>query len=66
VFVTTDQNMRHQQNIAARRLGFVVLMSTAWPKIRGRTGEISRGSERVEAGDACGSAGLAERGTTER
>ena len=29
VIVTTDQNVRHQQNLAGRGLGIVVLMATA-------------------------------------
>ncbi len=29
VIVTTDQNMRHQQNLADRRLAGVVLLATA-------------------------------------
>ena len=34
VFVTTDQNLRYQQNLSARRIGIVVLMSTSWPRIQ--------------------------------
>ena len=29
LFVTTDQNIKHQQNLGSRRIGIVVLMSTA-------------------------------------
>ena len=29
VFVTTDQNLRHQQNLTGKRIGIVVLMGTA-------------------------------------
>ena len=32
--ITTDQNLRHQQNLAGRRIGVVVLMTTNWPRIR--------------------------------
>ncbi|MBV8859875.1 MAG: hypothetical protein JOZ02_23290 [Acidobacteria bacterium] len=34
--ITTDQNLRHQQNLAGRRIGVVVLMTTNWPRIRGQ------------------------------
>lgn len=34
VLVTTDTNLRHQQNLAARRLAIVVLLSTSWPRIQ--------------------------------
>lgn len=36
VFVTTDQNLRYQQNLTGRRMGIVVLMSTSWPRIQQR------------------------------
>lgn len=32
VFITTDQNLRYQQNLVGRRLGIVVLMATSWPR----------------------------------
>ena len=34
VLVTTDSNLKHQQNISGRALGIVVLGSTSWPRIR--------------------------------
>ena len=40
VFVTTDQGMRYQQNLAAKRLAIVVLLSTAWPEIQHQIEEI--------------------------
>jgi len=33
-FITTDQNLRHQQSLEARRLAVVVLMITDWRLIR--------------------------------
>ena len=33
VLVTTDSNLRYQQNLAGRRLAIVVLSSTSWPRI---------------------------------
>lgn len=38
--VTTDQHIKHQQNIAGRRIAIVVLLSTAWPKMKRRISEI--------------------------
>ena len=32
--VTTDQNLRYQQDLAGRRLAILVLPTTSWPKIR--------------------------------
>ncbi len=33
-FITTDQNLRYQQNVAQRRLAILVLPTTSWPIIR--------------------------------
>jgi len=40
VLVTTDQNLRYQQNLRDRRLAFVVLLSTSWPKIQAKVSEV--------------------------
>lgn len=34
VLVTTDANLKYQQNLAARRIAIVVLSTTSWPRIR--------------------------------
>ena len=34
VFVTTDQNLSYQQNLAQRRIALVVLLSANWPRVR--------------------------------
>ena len=34
VLVTTDRNLRYQQNLTERRIAVVVLTSTSWPRIR--------------------------------
>ena len=34
VFVTTDRNLKYQQNLAARRMAVVVLLTTSWPRIK--------------------------------
>ena len=40
VFLTTDQNIRHQQNLSGRRIAIVVLLSTAWPRICARIPQV--------------------------
>ncbi len=50
VIVTTDQNMRHQQNLADSRLAIVVLMATAWPRVQHRTKEIRAAIQAVGPG----------------
>ncbi|HSS78724.1 MAG TPA: DUF5615 family PIN-like protein, partial [Thermoanaerobaculia bacterium] len=32
--VTTDRNLRYQQNLTGRRLAILVLPTTSWPKIQ--------------------------------
>lgn len=34
VLVTTDQNLRYQQDLASRKIAVLVLMTTSWPRIR--------------------------------
>jgi hypothetical protein len=34
VLLTTDKNLKYQQNLARRRLAVVVLSTTSWPRIR--------------------------------
>lgn len=34
VLVTTDTNLKYQQNLAARRISIVVLSTTSWPRIK--------------------------------
>ena len=34
VFVTTDKNLRYQQNLKGRRLAILVLGNAAWPVVR--------------------------------
>lgn len=34
VLVTTDQNLKYQQNLALREIAIVVLGSTSWPRIQ--------------------------------
>ncbi len=33
LLLTTDQNLRYQQNLAGRNLAIIVLMTTSWPRI---------------------------------
>lgn len=40
VMITTDQNLKYQQNLSRRRLAIIVLQSTSWPRIRARVAAI--------------------------
>ena len=34
VFITTDQNLKYQQQVRDRQLAIIVLSTTSWPRIR--------------------------------
>ena len=34
VLITTDQQLRYQQNFEGKNLGIAVLMTTSWPRIK--------------------------------
>ena len=51
VLITTDQGIRHQQNLAGRRLAVIVLLSTAWPYARSRIEEIRAAVAEVQPGE---------------
>ncbi|MGB3586796.1 MAG: hypothetical protein WBA23_09660, partial [Tunicatimonas sp.] len=36
LLITTDQNLRYQQNLSNRKLAVLVLMSTSWPRIQSK------------------------------
>ena len=52
ILVTTDQSLRYQQSLAGRKIGIVVLLANAWPKVRLRTREIGRAIAAVRSGAA--------------
>jgi hypothetical protein len=50
VLVTTDSNLRYQQNLASRRIAIVVLSSPSWPRIQRAIGSIVGVVDRASAG----------------
>ncbi len=48
--ITTDQNIRYQQNLAGRRIGVLVLMTTSWPRIRGDVTRVAHAIDNLHAG----------------
>ena len=50
VFITTDQQRKHQQHLAGRRLAILVLGSTSWPRIAPHAEAIGRLVGRLAAG----------------
>jgi predicted nuclease of predicted toxin-antitoxin system len=50
VLVTTDQNLRYQQNLPERRLAIVVFKTTNWPRIRKRLEIVTAAIDGVQPG----------------
>jgi hypothetical protein len=48
--VTTDKNIRHQQNLAGRRLGVLVLPTTDWSQIRRNAARVAEALDGLNAG----------------
>lgn len=42
VLITTDRQLRHQQNLSGRRLVILVLSTTSWRRIQAHSDEIVR------------------------
>ena len=51
LLITTAQQLRNQQNLADRQLAVLVLLSTSWPRIRLRIGEINEVVNGMQPGE---------------
>jgi len=49
--ITTDQNLKYQQNVTGRKLAILVLPTNDWPTIRGKTGEIAAKVAGLKSGE---------------
>ncbi|HBR58655.1 MAG TPA: hypothetical protein DEA22_14500 [Blastocatellia bacterium] len=45
--ITTDQNLKYQQNLTGRNISIVVLSSTSWPQIRKNVEAIRKALDRL-------------------
>ena len=50
ILVTTDQNLRYQQNLQERRIAIIVLLSTSWPRIRLRIESVRKTINAIDVG----------------
>ena len=50
VFLTTDKNLKYQQNLVGRRLAIVVLSTTSWPRIRAASAKVLEAVDSAQAG----------------
>jgi hypothetical protein len=51
LFITTDQKLRYQQNLAGRKLIILVLTSTSWPRIQKNIPQILDAINRSSPGE---------------
>jgi hypothetical protein len=42
VLVTTDQNLRYQQNLARRGITIIVISTTSWPRIQKHVDSVAK------------------------
>ena len=51
LLVTTDQNLRYQQDLKERTIAVVVLMTTSWPRIAQQTDRVVDAIKALGTGD---------------
>ena len=51
LLITTDTNIRYQQNLTGRKIAILVLTTTSWPRIRQVTAEIQSAVAVIKAGN---------------
>jgi hypothetical protein len=50
-FITTDKNLRYQQNLSGKRLAILVLPTANWPEIQKHIGLVSNAVNDLRPGD---------------
>ena len=51
IFITTDRNLKYQQNLSEREIAIVVLLSTSWPRIQLKIETIQAAVNSIAVGD---------------
>jgi hypothetical protein len=51
LLITTDQNLRYQQNLTGRKLAILVLPTTSWPKIWRHIQVVVDAVKRIQPGE---------------
>jgi len=49
--ITTDQNLRYQQDLSGRRLSILVLPTTSWPRIQAHVEQVAAAVNALRPGD---------------
>ena len=50
ILLTTDKNLKYQQNLSNRSIGIIVLSTTSWPRIKNVAHEIETAIRRIDIG----------------
>jgi hypothetical protein len=51
LLITTDQNLKYQQNLTGRKIAILVLLTTSWPKIEKQAGKVATAVTSLKPGD---------------
>lgn len=51
LLVTTDQQLRYQQNLDRRKIAILVLMTTSWPRIKEQAFQVTKAIGEMSVGD---------------
>ena len=51
LFITTDQQIHHQQELGGRQLAILVLLTTSWPRIKTCVQQINEAIDRITPGE---------------
>lgn len=50
LFITTDQNLRYQQNLSGRRIAILVLTISNWPRLEPHASAVAATAEAMQPG----------------
>ena len=53
LLITTDTNLRHQQNLQSRSIAILVLTTTSWPRIRAAAEQMAAVVPGIRPGEYC-------------
>ena len=48
--ITTDQNLRHQQNLTGRKISVIVLLTTSWPRVKNHIALVVQAADNLPPG----------------
>lgn len=51
LLITTDQQLRYEQDLSGRSMAVLVLLTTSWPRISRRVEQVAAAVARMQSGD---------------